>query len=645
MTLRSTMADDLSPLMAAVRRLRDSLGRHIEGADEPDAEAAEGAAVPPALALIAERFGLSRFETDLLLLAVGVELDPELAVLCGRAQGRQEGALPTFGLALAVLPGGHWNAIASEAPLRYWRLLELGPGDMLSASPLRADERVLLHLTGVPQLDRRLPAYLDVVPEPGELVESHQRLAGQIAGVWLARGPDSEPPVVCVAGGDAGDRRAIVGAACALAGLRLYEIGPHALTAVASELEEFSRLCRREAVLGDGALLVTTDLDGVETQRADLLDRFVRHSRVPVVVSGPRWRPGGREEAVTFDVPAPDVAEQRAAWERALGASFPADHLVAQFRLGPAAVQEVCTEAATIAAASGAGDAGGADLEPVLWEVCRRRARPRVDGLAQRVPAAASWDDLVVPEPQRRALRAIVRHVRYRLRVHHDWGFGKSSRGLGVGALFAGPSGTGKTMAAEVLAAELGLDLYRVDLSGVVSKYIGETEKSLGRVFDAVEGSGTVLLFDEADALFGRRSEVRDSHDRYANIEVSYLLQRMESYNGLAILTTNLADAVDTAFLRRLRFVVRFPFPDAAQRAEIWRRSFPAGTPTRGLDPETLATLQVAGGSIRNIALGAAFHAAEADAPVDMSHVLAAALEECDKHQRQLAPAEIQGWT
>jgi hypothetical protein len=644
------MTDDLSHLMSAVRALRDSLYSHVEQLEKPDAGHGDG--VPPSLALITERFGLSPFETDLLLLAAGVELDPELAALCGRAQGLQEGAPPTFGLALAVLPSSHWSAIGSGAPLRHWRLLELGPGNILTASPLRIDERVLLHLAGAPQLDRRLSDYLDAVPPPAALIESHQRLAGQIATVWTDRGKGATPPVVCVSGGDAGDRRAIIAAACALAGLGLHELRAHTLTALATELEAFSRLCERETVLCDGALLVTAGAEGSEAARDDLVTQFVQCTLAPVAVSGGPWRYAGRREVVAFDVPAPSVREQRAAWGQALGAPLPVDHLVAQFRLGPAAIQEVCAETATITATRSAGGGSkdltgkdGGDLQTVLWDVCRRRARPRVDGLAERIPLTASWEDFVLPEPQRRALRTIVRHVRHRPRVHHDWGFGESGRGLGVSALFAGVSGTGKTMAAEVLAAELGLDLYRIDLSGVVSRYIGETEKNLGRVFDAAEASGTVLLFDEADALFGKRGEVRDSHDRYANIEVSYLLQRMESHHGLAILTTNMADAIDTAFLRRLRFVVRFPFPDAGQRAEIWRRAFPPSTPTQGLDAERLATLQVAGGSIRNIALGAAFYAAEADAPVGMRHILAAALEECDKHERQLSPAEVQGWT
>jgi SpoVK/Ycf46/Vps4 family AAA+-type ATPase len=220
----------------------------------------------------------------------------------------------------------------------------------------------------------------------------------------------------------------------------------------------------------------------------------------------------------------------------------------------------------------------------------------------------------------------------------------RGMRSLGISALFSGNSGTGKSLAAEVLANELNLDLYRIDLSGVVSKYIGETEKNLRRVFDAAENSGAILLFDEADALFGARSEVKDSHDRYANVEVSYLLQRMEAYSGLAILTTNLKNAIDAAFLRRLRFVVNFPFPDQAMRAEIWQRAFPAHLPAEGLDCTRLAQLGVAGGSIRNIALNAAFIAADSGEPLQMRHLLRAARSEYAKLEKTLTESEIAGW-
>jgi vesicle-fusing ATPase len=241
-------------------------------------------------------------------------------------------------------------------------------------------------------------------------------------------------------------------------------------------------------------------------------------------------------------------------------------------------------------------------------------------------------------------LQELVRHVRHRTQVYERWGFGaRTTRGLGVTALFAGESGTGKTLAAEVLARELGLDLYRIDLAATVSKYIGETEKNLRRVFEAAEASGAVLLFDEADALFGKRGEVKDGHDRYANLEVAYLLQRMESYRGLAILTTNLRSNVDRAFLRRLRFVVQFPFPDPPQRAEIWRRMFPDSAPLDGIDFAALAKLAASGGSIRAIALSAAFEAAEDGTAITPAHVLRAARVEYAKAERSLTDSESEG--
>jgi SpoVK/Ycf46/Vps4 family AAA+-type ATPase len=255
------------------------------------------------------------------------------------------------------------------------------------------------------------------------------------------------------------------------------------------------------------------------------------------------------------------------------------------------------------------------------------------------------WEDLVLPDTHLGLLHEISIHVAQRSCVYERWGFAaRGSRGLGISALFAGPSGAGKTMAAEVLANDLRLDLYRIDLSQVVSKYIGETEKNLRRVFDAAESGGAILLFDEADALFGKRTEVKESHDRWANIEISYLLQRMEQYRGLAILTTNMRRALDSAFLRRLRFIVEFPLPDATQRAEIWRRIFPSATPIEGLQYDRLARLSIAGGNIRNIALHAAFLAADSGAPVRMNHLAAAARREFAKLERPLSEAEVASW-
>jgi hypothetical protein len=258
-----------------------------------------------------------------------------------------------------------------------------------------------------------------------------------------------------------------------------------------------------------------------------------------------------------------------------------------------------------------------------------------------RVPYRASWDDLVLPGDRVAMMREYVGWICHRAIVIDQWA-GRPSGG--PVALFSGPSGTGKTLAASVIASELGWPLYRVDLGSLISKYIGETEKNLRRLFDAAEASGAILLFDEADALFGRRSEIKDSHDRYANIEVSYLLQRMEAYRGLAILTTNFETALDPAFQRRLRFSVQFPFPDPAQRERIWRGVFPAAAPLEQVDPVRLARLNVAGGSIRNIALHAAFLAAEARTPIGMGHLLRAARSEAAKRDRPCSEAETRGW-
>jgi hypothetical protein len=369
------------------------------------------------------------------------------------------------------------------------------------------------------------------------------------------------------------------------------------------------------------------------------LAAFVDGLRATVIVASSEPVSLGRRGSARIDVARPTPAEQRVLWERLLGESSAPlngalDALIAHFDLPRHAIAAASREAS-----------GEAPLETALWRACRAQSRPRLDDLAQRIEPVAGWGDIVLPATQLEILGEIAAHVRGRARVYHEWGFArKSTRGLGVSALFEGASGTGKTMAAEVLALELDLDLYRIDLSQVVSKYIGETEKNLRRLFDAAETGAAILLFDEADALFGKRSEVKDSHDRYANIEVSYLLQRMEAYRGLAILTTNARDAIDQAFMRRIRFVVSFPFPDEAQRAEIWRRVFPAETPTEAIDHRALARLSLPGGSIRNIALAAAFVAADERSPVRMSHLARAAARECAKLERPLTEAEVQAW-
>lgn len=394
------------------------------------------------------------------------------------------------------------------------------------------------------------------------------------------------------------------------------------------------RLLERDARMAGAALLVQGSGPGL----AWLVDEI----EVPLLLAArDRSEPSSWGERRPMEIPleVPDGAEARALWQVLLPPDVPSDTLervLGQFRLPPAAMRAVADRVARAPdAARGKG----------LWEGCRAEAGLPAANLAERVAPRATWDQLVLPEPQIRLLHMLATQLRQRTRVLHEWGFAATgSRGLGTAALFAGPSGTGKSLAAEVIAAAVSLDLYRIDLSQVVSKWLGETEKHLAEVFDAAEAGGAVLLFDEADALFGKRSEVRDSHDRYANIEVSFLLQRLEAFRGLAVLTTNSEQALDGAFVRRLRCIVRFPQPDAAHRAAIWKRVLPAQMPVEGLRPDLLARLTVAGGTIRNIALTAAYLAAEADEPLRMEHLQQAAEIECAKLNRPLGAAETAGW-
>jgi hypothetical protein len=357
-----------------------------------------------------------------------------------------------------------------------------------------------------------------------------------------------------------------------------------------------------------------------------------------VVLSGLAiWLLGLGPAAAVVEVDKPTPAEQQSAWTAVFenGDEQTPALLAGQFNLNITTIRHIARN--TAAKAEGAN--GQLPLAPV-WQACLANTRPQMNLLAEQLTPKATWDDIVLPQDAGVLLRQIADQVRQRSLVYDNWGFRqKMNRGLGINALFAGDSGTGKTMAAEVIANELNLNLYRIDLSAVVSKYIGETEKNLRRLFDAAEDGGAILFFDEADALFGKRSEVKDSHDRYANIEINYLLQRMEAYRGLAILATNMKTALDQAFVRRLRFIVNFPFPGPRERALIWRKVFPPQTPLTELDFEHLGRLNLSGGSINNIALNAAFMAAQRESAVTMPLILAAARAEFRKMEKPVNDA------
>ena len=587
---------------------------------------------------LAAAFGLSTFETELLLLCAAVELDSEVAGLCASAQGDPGRGYVTFGLALAALPEPHWSAIVPAGALRSWQLLAVADGPSLVTSPVRIGEWALHALVGLDDLDERLSCLATPVPPDSELVPSQEVVCDAILQSWLGASP-AVPVTLVVTGPDPAARRAVAARACAAVGADLWALAAALLPSAATDLADLVRLWEREAWLYRRALLL--EFEETDPAVEAVARRFTERYQGLLFLSG-RDYPLPRAGQANFRVSWPTLEERRRVWESLLGPDAErlagsADSLAAQFSIGPAASRR----AVELARAAPGGLSAA-----TLLAACKDQARPRLEGLAARITPRASWDDLVVPAGQLAVLRQIVVQARRRAQIAEAWGLGGTAwRGEGVAALFNGDSGTGKTLAAEVIAGELGLDLYRVDLSRVVSKYIGETEKNLSRVFDAADEGSAVLLFDEADAIFGRRSEVKDSHDRYANIEVSYLLQRMESYRGIAILTTNLKSAIDTAFLRRLRFVVDFPFPDAGLRAQIWQRAFPASTPTAGLRTAQLSQLSVAGGSIHNIALHAAFIAADETRAVTMADVLAGARIEYDKLRRSLTPAEVAGWS
>ncbi len=595
-------------------------------------------AEPSAFERLCKLFALSKFEKSLLLLCAGMEISADFASLCAAAHGNERMNYPTFSLAMLIFPSAEWRAFAPSSTLRRWRLIEVARAERITASPIRIDERVLHYLCGVSYLDERLQGLIEPSTVRAELPESQRVSLIRIANAWSGKDTVGSLPVIQISGNDATGKCAVAAAACAAFGLQLQTMRATDFPSNAVEREAFARLWEREALLSDSALLI--EVDDAEAS-AGLLP-FLEATQAFLFVNSCENLSARTRRIVRVEVNRPSAGEQKAMWRQALGRSVEQlngqlDLVPTQFDLGLQSINEASQEALN--------RAGETELSAALWDACRRQSRPRLDDLALRISPAATWKDLVLPSTHLEVLRSIATHVRWRALVYDGWGFaGKGLRGLGISALFSGASGTGKTMAAEVLANELQLDLYSIDLSAIVSKYIGETEKNLRRVFDAAEEGGAILLFDEADALFGKRSEVKDSHDRYANIEVSYLLQRIEAYRGLAILTSNLKNALDPAFMRRIRFIVHFPFPDSSQRVEIWRRIFPDQTPTEGLNLEKLSQLNLSGGNIRNLALGAAFFAADGGEPVRMKHLRAAARGEYAKLEKPLSENDLRGW-
>ena len=586
-------------------------------------------------------FDLTPFEADVLLLCAGQALSGWFDIGEVRVERCSR---PTFRLALEKLDAPHWSVLSRARPLRRWNLIDVAPGSLLDA-PLEIDPRVLLYLLDVPTLDERLDGFfrpLSAGTDPG-LEASDPSLVNRALRHWSQS--SGRRGALHLTGASDTERVTLFQAICETAGLLPWEMRAKDIPENPLDRDRLALAWTRESVLGPAALLIraaaSEDPGGGGALRA-----WLDGINAPVVVESDTDTIAADVHTLRLALPPLTVHRRRQIWRQSLGdvaASFNGE-LERMAEAFPLDAEQIYLASRLLI------DQTSADVKVdgkiLAWQLCREQARRPLDQLAHRIESAATWDDLVLPEAQMDTLRQIGLHAREASVVNGQWGFrGRHTLGLGLSALFSGASGTGKTMAAGILARTLDRDLYQIDLSTVVSKYIGETERHLRRIFDTAERSGAILLFDEADALFGTRSEVKDSHDRYANLEVSYLLQRMETYSGVALLTTNMQRALDQAFLRRLRFIVQFPNPSEEDRRRIWQRIFPAEAPVVDLDFDRLAQLNVSGGVIRNIAFHAAFLAADEHAAIGMQHILRAARTEYGKMDQPLGAMELRGWS
>jgi len=598
---------------------------------EAAADAAEAAGERLRLRELAREFDLEQLDVELLLVALACEVDARFEQLFGYLNDDVTRRRPSAAVALALcgvpLASSHGRHRLEHGPLVASGLLELEEPDRpLPGRPLRVPDRVVGHLLGDDAPDRWLDGVLVDVDEVlwGDPTRLGAALAGGARLVYLREQPTGSGRVLAVRALSTIGRGAVVLDGPALA--------------ASHDLLGTVRIAVREAHLTRSGVVVGGVEELVTHSRAL---RALVAAQLPVLVVGSRtWDPAWSDwPPLLFDVPASTVAERTELWLRSLGTG-PQDTAAATapFRLRP----EQVTRAARAARQQATLD-GELTVDHVRVGA-RAENGTELERLARRIEPAVGWDDLVLPASALTALHEISTRARYREQVLGDWRMRPGGgRGHGVAALFAGDSGTGKTMSAEVVARDLGLELYVVDLATVVDKYIGETEKNLERIFAGAAGVNAVLLFDEADAVFGRRSEVKDAHDRYANIESAYLLQRMETFDGLVVLATNLRANIDDAFIRRLDVLVDFPLPDPAQRVALWDRSLGHRVP-RGDDVDLTFcgnAFELAGGAIRSAAVTAAYLAADDGGTVAMRHVVAAVYREYRKLGRLTLESEF----
>ncbi|MEL7333945.1 MAG: ATP-binding protein [Cyanobacteria bacterium J06560_2] len=651
---------DYLALIDAIAYLQDWLFSHFP---EPDSTAvlptptalSESALLShPRLAYLYEQLALSAVECAILLLCAGVELVPTLAARCADFNGSSALSHVSPRLLIQVFGEAGVQVLDPNSTVRKWQLIALGPPP-LSLSTVTLDRAILHFLMGHTYRDDLFLGRLrQIAPdEISPVPASYQAMMADVYQYWESSGAATsrQSSAIQLCRQDVETQQQLVH--LLLPGMFLYQVSAATLPTVAEELHTFCERWERQARILSGVLMV--DCHTVKVNDSGMLGAiaYVLETVPTPVVLLSAERLNLPVLPFTIEVPTLSVEEQKLLWRsylaERLGATVSANEpkdqranvalsgLVAQFNLTPSAIVVAGDHA--IASLPATPTPTPEAVIGELWESCRRQSRTQLEGFATRVEPAVDWDDLVLEAKTADSLRQIISQVRKRATVYDLWQMGgRSRRGLGITAMFYGMSGTGKTTAAELIAKELRLDLYRIDLSAIVSKYIGETEKNLAKIFAAAEAAGAILQFDEADAIVGKRSNVKDSRDRYANMEVSYLLQRMEAYPGLAILTTNMPDALDSAFLRRIRFSIRFEFPDYKQRMLIWQKVYGDAVPQENLVVKRLAAVDMTGATIRNVAMGAAFLAAEEETGVTMALMKRSLLAECYKSNLNIPP-------
>jgi hypothetical protein len=602
---------------------------------------------------------LSPFEAGCVLLGLAVEADLRFERLFAYVQDDVTKRRPRVDLAFRLLQGlasepAMRASLSAAGRLRALQLVVLSSEAGANAAPLPGQSLVLSpriagFLLGDDALDETLRPFATLRPAGAEPAAVSAELGERLARLAALPPAALQPPIVHLAGKDSAAATQVAGLLVAPTGLDLLVVQLAPLAAYAG-LEAALTLAAREAALQNAALALLDVHTLKPEERDDLRARLAGSgphaglAPLTIAISDGHFQWPG----LTIPLPDPDYENRRWLWGRALGRDvrdLPVEgleHLADKFRLNARQIADAVQSAR--ASSVWRSPALPALTLDDLYAAARHQSTPILSSLAQKITPHYDWDDIVLPTDTITQLREICSHMEHRHTVFEQWGFGrKLSLGLGLMALFAGQSGTGKTMAADIIAGALGLDLYKIDLSGVISKYIGETEKNLNRIFAEAESSNAILFFDEADALFGKRSEVKDAHDRYANIETAYLLQKMEEYDGVVILATNLKMNLDEAFLRRMHFVIEFPLPDESDRRRIWRTTLPDELPVAAdVDLDFLARkFKITGGHIRNIVLSAAFLAAADGRTVTMNHLIQATRREFQKIGRMVTVSDF----